>query len=177
MQKYRCNHAIRVPQVRLIGEDGDQIGVVSIQDALSRARALSLDLVEISPQASPPVCKIMDFGKFNYQQSKKEKEHRKTQHQSKLKEIRFSYNIDQHDLDHKIRQAREFLDEGNSVRISCILRGRQLQFVDEMMQKFKLIEGRLEDISIAEVPSKMEGRMVVAHFKPKAKKNISADKA
>ena len=170
MQNYRCNHAIRVPQVRLIGEDGEQVGIVPTSEALTRARGASLDLVEISPQANPPVCKIMDFGKFTYQQAKKEKEHRKSQHQAKLKEIRFSYNISKHDLDHKMRQAREFLEEGNSVRISCILRGRQVQFAEEMMKTFKDIESCLGDISIAEVPSKMEGRMVVAHFKTKVKK-------
>lgn len=160
-----------MPQIRLIAEDGSQVGIVSIQDALGRAKAANLDLVEISPNAEPPVCKIMDFGKFIYQQAKKEKEHKKTQHQVKLKEVRFGYNIDAHDLDHKIRQAKEFLEEGNSVRVSCILRGRQVQFASETLEKFKTIEERLQDLSTTDVAPRMEGRMILALFKSKKKES------
>ena len=111
----RINKEIRVPQVRLIGKDGKQIGVVSTTQALAQAKQDGLDLVEISPNANPPVCKVIDYGKFRYQMTKKERESKKAQHQAKLKEVKVKPNIDEHDLQVKIKRAREFIEKGDTV--------------------------------------------------------------
>ena len=122
----RINREIRAPKVRLIGKDGKQIGVVSIADAQSHAQRDGLDLVEISPNAEPPVCKIVDYGKYRYQMTKKERESKKGQHQAKLKEIKIKPNIDEHDLQVKIKRAREFIEKGNKVRVTCMFREREM---------------------------------------------------
>lgn len=121
----QINGDIRDREIRLIGSDGSQIGIVSSYQALERAEAEGLDLVKISPGANPPVCKIMNYGKFKFEQSKKEKEARKNQHTVDVKEIRLSVNIDQHDLDTKAERAKKFLQKGDKVKVSVRLRGRE----------------------------------------------------
>jgi len=121
----RINKEIRAPQVRLIGKDGSQIGVVDLSQAMMQAQQDGLDLIEISPNAKPPVCKIIDYGKYRYQMTKKERESKKAQHQAKLKEIKVKPNIDDHDLKVKIKHAREFIEKGNKVRVTCMFRGRE----------------------------------------------------
>ena len=110
----RINKEIRAPQVRLIGKDGSQVGVVDLSQALMQAQQDGLDLIEISPNAKPPVCKIIDYGKYRYQMTKKERESKKAQHQAKLKEIKVKPNIDDHDLNVKIKHAREFIEDSHS---------------------------------------------------------------
>ena len=130
----RVNREIRALRVRLITEDGEQLGVFTLQDALMRAQTMGLDLVEIAPTAVPPVCKIIDYGKLKYQQTKREKMNRKAAHQTKIKEIKLKPNIDTHDLDVKIRHAREFIEKGCKVKFTCMFRGREIVFADNGRQ-------------------------------------------
>lgn len=118
------NHAIRVPQVRVIDNDGEQVGVLSTREALELARSRGLDLVEIAPHADPPVCKILDYNKYKYQQKKRERKRRKPA--ADLKELRFTTKIQQHDLETKLRKIRQFLEQGHKVRVSVIFRGREI---------------------------------------------------
>lgn len=166
----KVNREIRAPKVRVIGHTGEQVGVLNLYEALAMAEENGLDLVEIVPGSVPPVCKIMNFGKFRYDQSKREKENKKASHQIKVKEVKLKPNIDIHDLETKTRHAREFLAGGNKVKITCTYRGREMmhtqigeKIVQEMCQK-------LEDVSIAEAPPKMMGRMLLVVLAPGAKK-------
>lgn len=166
----KVNREIRAPKVRVINHDGEQVGVLTIYEALAMAEENGLDLVEIVPASSPPVCKIMNFGKFRYDQSKREKENKKASHQIKVKEVKLKPNIDVHDLETKTRHARDFLTSGNKVKITCTFRGREMmhpefgeRIVHEMCQQ-------LEDISLAESPPKMMGRMLLVVLAPVAKK-------
>ena len=126
----RINERIRVPEVRLIGADGGQLGVVSIQKAQEMADQNELDLVEVAPSANPPVCRIIDFSKFKYDQEKKEREAKKHQKQGRLKEIRFKPNIDDHDYQTKLKQAITFLKKKDKVKINLFFRGRQMEHLD-----------------------------------------------
>lgn len=131
IKKYiRINERIRVPQVRLIGPDGNQMGIVSTQKALEMAEQSELDLVEVAPQAQPPVCRIIDFSKFKYDQEKKEREAKKHQRHAKLKEIRLKPNIDEHDFQVKVKHAIEFLKKRDKVKVSLFFRGRQMEHLD-----------------------------------------------
>ncbi|OGN62019.1 MAG: translation initiation factor IF-3 [Chlamydiae bacterium RIFCSPHIGHO2_12_FULL_27_8] len=166
----RINRQIRADKVRLISEDGSQLGVVSVREALAMAEEADLDLVEIAPNAEPPVCKIINFSKFRYQQIKKEKESKKSQHQVKIKEIKFKPNIDTHDFLTKEKHAREFIEKGYKVRISCVFKGREMlhtQLGENVVKK--LIED-LKDIAIVESPAKLFGRSITSVIAPIAKK-------
>jgi len=166
----RINREIRAPQVRLIGKDGKQVGVVAITEAQAQAKQDGLDLVEISPNANPPVCKIVDYGKLCYQMTKKERESKKAQHQAKLKEVKVKPNIDEHDLQVKIKRAREFLEKGNKVRVTCMFRGREMAR-PELGQKVALrIVEELSDISQTESPPKQLGRNFSLVLAPLGKK-------
>lgn len=177
----RVNREIRAIKVRVISEDGQQLGVFTVQDALLKARDMGLDLVEIAPNAEPPVCKIIDYGKFRYQQTKREKSNKKASQQVKLKEIKLKPNIDTHDLDVKIRHAREFVEKGCKVKFTCMFRGREIVFVDNGMQILGKICKALEDVAHAESPAKMFGKtltMIVAppgKDKKKEKKNVQGE--
>jgi translation initiation factor IF-3 len=162
----KVNKEIRAPKVRVVTEEGDQLGILNIKEALEKAEQMGKDLVEIASNATPPVCKIIDFGKFRYQQTKKEKESKKSQHQVKIKEIKLRPNIDIHDLKTKIGHAREFLQKGNKVRIICTFKGRQMLHIDlgsKVMDNF--IE-ELKDVSSVEAPSKLLGRNLTAVIAP-----------
>jgi len=166
----KINREIRAPQVRLIGKDGKQVGVVAITEAQAQAKQDGLDLVEISPNANPPVCKIVDYGKLRYQMTKKERESKKAQHQAKLKEVKVKPNIDEHDLQVKIKRAREFLEKGNKVRVTCMFRGREMAR-PELGQKVALrIVEELSDISQTESPPKQLGRNFSLVLAPLGKK-------
>lgn len=135
----RINEKIRVPQVRLVGPEGNQLGVVAIQSALDMANQHELDLVEVAPQANPPVCRIIDFSKFKYDQEKKEREAKKHQKQSRLKEIRLKPNIDNHDYEIKVKHAVAFLKKNDKVKVSLFFRGRQMEHLDlgrKILDKF-----------------------------------------
>lgn len=161
----------------MIDIDGTQIGIVSIKEALKTATERGMDLVEIAPQAKPPVCKIIDYGKFKYEQQKREKIQRKHQQVSLLKEIRLHPNTDVHDFNFKVKHAANFLEEGNKVKVVVIFKGREMAYTEhgeELINKF--IES-VEDISKVEATPKMEGRnmivILVPQVKPKTKKNKS----
>ena len=166
----RVNREIRAPKVRLIGKDGSQVGVVSIKDAMMHAEQAGLDLVEISPNANPPVCKIIDYGKFRYQMTKKERESKKAQHQAKLKEIKVKPNIDEHDLMTKIKRAREFIEKGNKVRVTCMFRGREMAHPELGAKVTQRFVEDLGDIAQIEAPPKQMGRNLSLVLAPQGKK-------
>lgn len=166
----RINKEIRAPQVRLIGKDGSQIGVVDLSQAMMQAQQDGLDLIEISPNAKPPVCKIIDYGKYRYQMTKKERESKKAQHQAKLKEIKVKPNIDDHDLKVKIKHAREFIEKGNKVRVTCMFRGRERARPELGRRVTDRIVEELEDIAQIESPPKHMGRNLSLVLAPVGKK-------
>ena len=168
-QDFRINHRIRVPEIRLIDENGEQVGIVDTRDARRRAEEAGLDLVEVSPQARPPVCRNMDYGKFKYQQRKKEKKGG-PKHTSQLKELRVRPAIDTHDLSYRLDNGRRFLEQGHKVQVVCIFRGRQMAHPEHGYQVMQRVSDALADISKVESPPKMMGRrmtMLLAH-KPAA---------
>ncbi|MCS6957615.1 MAG: translation initiation factor IF-3 [Aquificaceae bacterium] len=171
MQEYRVNRQIRVKEVRLIDENGKQIGIVPIQEALRIASEKGLDLVEIAPQANPPVCKILDYGKFLYELKKKEKEAKKKQreHAIEVKDMMLSLRIDEHDLKVKLKHMREFLMDGDKVRIRIRFRGRE-HLHPELGDKLanRIIE-ELSDVGQLESPIKKEGNFLVFSLLPKRK--------
>ncbi|NIS37976.1 translation initiation factor IF-3 [Candidatus Saccharibacteria bacterium] len=154
----RVNDQIRVPKVRVIDPDGQQLGILPIEKALNKADEFNLDLVEVAPNAQPPVCRIMDFGKYQYERSKKEKEGKKRQHTITVKEIRMRPKTDQHDLETKLKQARKFLEQKNKVKFSVIFRGRELAYQDMGREMLDKVFEDLEDIAQPESEVKMEGR-------------------
>jgi translation initiation factor IF-3 len=165
----KVNTEIRSPKVRVITEDGEQLGILNINEALYKAEQMGKDLVEIAPNASPPVCKIIDFGKFRYQLTKKDKENKKAQHQVKVKEIKLRPNIDIHDLNTKITHAKDFLQKGNKVRIICMFRGRQMLHIDLGNKVLDSFIDQLKEFSSVEAPSKLLGRNLTAVLAPLAK--------
>ena len=148
-------------QVRLVGEDGEMIGVVAIDDALKQARAKSLDLVEISPQAEPPVCKIMDFGKYKYDQKKRAQEAKSKQKAASLKEVKFRPNIGQNDFEVKLRQMRKFLEAGDKVKVTLRFKGREVVHNDVGMNLFARIQEELVDIAKTDIEPKLEGKQIL----------------
>ena len=158
----RVNRAIRVPEVRLIDEDGAQLGVVSTAEALEMAQARDLDLVEVAANAVPPVCKLLDFGRYKYEQTKKEREAKKHQHNSELKELRLRPRTDDHDLDVRSRAARRFLEEGHKVRLLVRFRGRETAHPEIARAQIDRIASSLGDIAVMEQGPAMEGRAMFA---------------
>ena len=155
------NEQIRDKEVRVIGEDGEQLGIMSSKDALKMAREAELDLVKIAPTAKPPVCKIVDYGKYRYEQMRKEKEAKKKQKTIDIKEIRFSPNIDTNDLNTKVNQARKFLTKGDKVKVSIRFRGRELAHTEIGIDILNDFAAKLEDVAVIEKPAKVEGRSMV----------------
>ena len=167
----RTNDAIRAPQVRLIDENEDQVGVVDVQDAKRRAREAQLDLVEVSPTAKPPVCKIMDYGKWKYAQKKKEAKAKAHAKQSELKGMRLRPNIDEHDLQIKVNKARSFLEDGDKVQFTMLFRGRQMAHQGLALSNMRKIAEGLDDVSQVEQPPRMQGRRATMLLAPdRAKK-------
>ena len=166
----RINREIRSPRVRVIDEEGGQLGVMPLIEALMKAEQAGLDLVEISASADPPVCKIIDYGKLRYQQTKKEKESKKSQHQVKVKEIKVKPNTDEHDLQVKIRHAREFILKGNKVRVTCVFRGREMMHPEFGEKVVERICNDLADIATPEARAKLFGKMLSTVLAPGAKK-------
>lgn len=166
-QSFRRNRRIRVPEVRLIDENGDQAGVVATKDALQRAQNAGLDLVEVAPTARPPVCKILDWGKFNYEQSKKNKRDKgSSKTKSGLKELRVRPAISDHDLSYRLTDGRKFLDEGHKVLCVCIFKGRQMAHPEHGYTVMKQVAEDLADISRVEMPAKMQGRRMTMLLSP-----------
>ena len=162
----RVNRQIRARTVRVIGPEGDQLGVVSIMEALKMAEEQGLDLVEVVPNSTPPVCKIIDYGKFRYDQSKREKESKRAQHQIKVKEVKVKPNIDEHDFQTKLRRARQFAEKGYKVKVTCMFRGRQMAHPDVGMAVVKRMCDELSDVVQPESPPKMLGRSLTTVLAP-----------
>ncbi|MDY6325151.1 MAG: translation initiation factor IF-3 [Catonella sp.] len=152
------NEQVRDHEVRLIGEHGEQLGIMSAKDAMKLARDADLDLVKIAPTAKPPVCKIIDYSKYRYEQAKKAKEQKKKQKVSELKEIRLSPNIDENDMNTKANQARKFLTKGDKVKVSLRFRGREMAHVANGKQNLDAFMEKLSDIAVIEKQPKLEGR-------------------
>ena len=152
------NEQIRDREIRLIGEDGQQLGIMSSREAMKIAREAELDLVKIAPQAKPPVCKIIDYGKYRYELARKEKEAKKKQKTIEVKEVRLSPNIDSNDLNTKIASARKFIEKGNKVRVTLRFRGREMAHVQSSRHILDEFAKALEDIALVDKPAKMEGR-------------------
>ena len=166
----RINRDIRALKVRLIGKNGEQIGIVSSREALALAQEENLDLVEIAPNAEPPVCKIIDYGKFRYDQTKKEKESKKSQHQVKVKEVKISPNITEHDFEIKMRKARVFLEKGCKVKVSCFFRGREMMYIDRGRELFDKVQDFIGEICVVEASPRMFGRTLTLILAPSKKK-------
>ena len=164
------NEDIQASKVRVIDSDGKQLGVFLIKDARRLASERGKDLVEIAPQAKPPVCKIIDFGKFRYELQKKEKIQKKNQLISILKEIRFHPNTDVHDFDFKTRHAINILEEGNKVKATVVFKGREMAYVEQGEDLLKRFLERVQDVAKVEVEPKMEGRNMSLIVVPNAKK-------
>ncbi|MBA4417439.1 MAG: translation initiation factor IF-3 [Syntrophus sp. (in: bacteria)] len=165
-KEINVNEKIRVKEVRLIDAVGTQLGVVPTIDALRMAKEQELDLVEVSPNAAPPVCKIMDFGKFKYQLAKKAQEAKKKQTVIQLKEMKLGLKIEEHDLQFKIKHMREFLEEGDKVKVIIMFRGREVLHVDMGDKMAQRIVESLKDISDLEQKPKFDGRNIVMVFAP-----------
>jgi translation initiation factor IF-3 len=166
----RINEQIRVREVRLIDENGEQKGIVPTLEALKMAREQSLDLVEVAPQANPPACKILDYGKYRFEMEKKLRESKKKQKMQELKEIRMQPKIDDHDLDFKSKHVKEFLADGDKVKVTIRFRGRELAHTELGLVVLKDVLSKLGDDYVIEKQPAMEGRFMSMTLAPKAKK-------
>ena len=167
---HELNEDIRDKEIRLIGDDGEQLGIMAPSEALRIADEKGLDLVKISPQAVPPVCKLMNYGKFRFEQSKREKEARKNQHVVEIKEIRMSPGIDVGDFNTKLKNAQKFIADGNRVKVSVRFRGREMAHTDigrDLLDKFA---AQCAETANLDKPAKLEGRMMSIFLSPKAGK-------
>lgn len=174
--RLRINNRIRARDVRLIDENGAQVGVVSIREALIMAEERGLDLVEVAPNAIPPVCRILDYGKFRYEQSKKEREARKNQKQVDIKQIRLEPKTDDHDLDVKAKQARRFLLDGDKVKFNLRFRGREIFHQEIGLQMLEQMAEELRDIAVVEQRPLMEGRVLTLLLAPNQKAKIQSQR-
>jgi len=165
--EHQINEQIRDKSIRLIGEDGAQLGIMSAREAMDIAEEKGLDLVKISPNAQPPVCKLMDYGKFRFEQAKKQKEARKNQSIVSIKEMRLSATIDKHDLEVKARNVTKFLKDGDKVKVSLRFRGRQLTHTDQGKQVMDLFYSMVQENAVLEKSAKLEGRSMFMILAPK----------
>jgi translation initiation factor IF-3 len=163
----RINHRIRVPEIRVIADDGAQLGILPTHEALRMAEERGLDLVEISPRAFPPVCRIMDYGKYKYEQAKKKQQARKHASTVEIKEIKFRPKTEEHDMDFKVKHVRRFLEEGNKVRLVVVFRGREITHPQTGMAVLNRVVEATTDIAGVEVTPNMEGRRMVMIIAPK----------
>lgn len=164
--EFRVNEQIRAPKVRLIGADGDNKGVVAIQEAREVARAADLDLVEVAPSADPPVCRVLDYGKFMYERAKKEKEARKSASKVEIKEIRLRPKTSDHHKSFKVRDARRWLEEGKKVKVRIRFRGREITYPEIALEDLKEIAEQLSDVGTIEQAPSMEGRTMLMVLAP-----------
>lgn len=162
----QLNEEIRDREVRVVTADGEQLGIMSAAAALKIAEEKQLDLVKIAPQAKPPVCKIMDYGKYRFELQKKEKENRKNQHHVEIKEVQLSLNIDTHDLETKVNNARRFLTHGDKVKVSIRFRGREMAHPERGYEIMGRFASYLTDVGTIEKPAKMESRNMLMFMTP-----------
>lgn len=178
--EFRVNEGIRVPEVRLIGPNGENIGVVPMKQALQIARDAEMDVVEVSPTATPPVCRVMDFGKFIYERAKKEREAKKAQTKIEVKEIRLRPKTNEAHRGFKVDDARRWLQQGNKVRVTIKFRGREMDYPEIALEDLREIAEALSDVSTVEAAPQMEGRtmlVVLAPSKGSAKKKEKSEPA
>ena len=168
--EHQINEEIRDKEVRLISDDGEQLGIVPIQQAQDIAVEKGMDLVKIAPQAKPPVCKIMDYGKFRFEQAKREKEARKNQRVVEIKEVRLSLNIDTHDFETKKNHALRFISEGNKVKASIRFRGREMGHPELGLEIMRRFADAMSEVANVEKPAKLEGRTMLMFLAPKPAK-------
>ena len=169
-KKHRINGEIRIPEVRLIGVEGEQLGIVKVPDALAMAEQHDVDLVEIAPTASPPVCRLMDYGKFKYEEQKKNHEARLKQKQIQIKEVKFRPATDDGDYQIKLRNLRRFLEDGDKGKVSLRFRGREITHQDIGMRVLERVKADVEDVGQVEQMPKLEGRQMIMVISPKKKK-------
>jgi translation initiation factor IF-3 len=163
----RVNHQIRISPVRLIGAAGEQVGVVPIEEAQRAARDAGLDLVEVAPMARPPVVKIMDYGKYRFEQAKAARAARRKQHVIQVKEVKYRPGISEHDFEFKTRHARSFLEEGNKVKLTMMFRGRQITHPELGQDVLDRVFASLKDVAKVEAESRLEGRNMTMVLAPK----------
>lgn len=166
-REWRVNHEIRAREVRLIGVNGEQLGVFPLREALRVAEEAELDLVEVAPQSKPPVCRLMDFGRFKYEQSKRDREARKKQKAQTIKEIRMSPKTDRHDIEVKIRNAERFLRDGDRVKVNVRFRGREIVHSDLVRDRLMEMAAALAEVGEIERPPYMEGKQMAMVLAPK----------
>lgn len=166
-QDLMINEEIRDPEVRLIDENGGQLGIVGIREAQALADQRNLDLVKIAPGSNPPVCKLMDYGKYRFEMAKREKEQRKNQKIIEIKEVRLSATIDLHDMEVKAKATRKFLSDGNKVKVSIRFRGRQITHGDIGLDVMSQFHGMVQDVAVIERPARQEGRNMFMVLAPK----------
>ena len=169
-QELQINEQIRDKELRVIDADGTQLGIMSLRQALEIAEQKNLDLVKIAPQANPPVCKIIDYGKFRFEQAKREKEARKNQRVVEIKEVRLSLNIDTHDFETKRNHALRFISEGNKVKASIRFRGREMGHPELGLDIMKRFADAMSEVANVEKPAKLEGRTMLMFLAPKPQK-------
>ncbi|HVL52085.1 MAG TPA: translation initiation factor IF-3 [Actinomycetota bacterium] len=170
------NDRIRVPEVRVVGPGGEQLGIMTIAQALSRAQALDFDLVEVAPQADPPVCKIMDYGKYKYEQDVKAKEARKRQQQVTVKEMKFKPKISTHDYETKKHHIERFLNQGSKVKITVWFRGREMQHTELGARLLSNLSKQLEEMAVVEMHPKLDGKNMVMVLAPIKKTGAKPEK-
>lgn len=166
-RRIRVNRQIRISPLRVIAADGEQLGIMELEVALAAADAAGLDLVEVAPLARPPVVRIMDFGKFKFEQAKMARQARKKQHVIQLKEVKFRPGIDEHDFETKVRHARRFLEEGNKVKVTLMFRGRQITHPELGQQVVSRVAETLADLAKVETAAKLEGKQLTMILTPK----------
>jgi len=174
-REYKSNENIRAPKVRVIGESGEQLGVMTLGDAIQMARQQELDLVEVAPNADPPVARMLDYGKLRYLYSKKERESRKSQKSTELREVRFRPNIGQHDLEAKLRKVKEFIGDGAKVKLTVRFRGRESVHQQVGLGLLKRVAEDLKDEIRLEKPPAMEGRALSMILIPNTTKTEKKD--
>ena len=160
----RVNDDIRVHKVRLIDNEGEQVGIVDIKEARNLAEERGYDLVEVAPSADPPVCRLLDYGKYLYEQKKKEKEAKKKQHTIEVKEVRFRPQIEEHDFNTKLNQMRKFLESGNKVKVTVFFRGREMEYQEFGKELLDRVIEETEDIATLDGKPNMEGRQMVMYL-------------
>lgn len=166
----QINEEIRDAELRVISSDGQQLGIMSAKQALEIAEQKNFDLVKIAPQSKPPVCKIMDYGKYRFEQSKREKEARKNQHIVDIKEVRLSLNIDTHDFNTKLNNALKFIKHGDKVKVSIRFRGREMGHPEIGLETMKRFAEACSEVAVVEKPAKLEGRQMLMFLAPKPNK-------
>jgi translation initiation factor IF-3 len=166
-KRVRINRQIRISPVRVIGDDGEQLGIMPVEQALETAESQGLDLVEVAPNSRPPVVRIMDYGKFKYEQARKARQAKKKQHNVHLKEVKFRPGIEEHDLDFKLRHARRFLEEGNKVKATMMFRGRQVAHPELGRVVLSRVASELEDVAKVESNPVLEGRNMIMVLAPR----------